>query len=687
MRKTLRAVTPIAIACLGLTALPATAATTALPTAPLDVKVVGTLTGVDLSFTPDPDANDQNLTAYVIHRVVNGVETAFPYDPAYNEMYVWHRSENIPGASYSVSAVNADGEGPATTAVTPAPAHRAITVGHTIRLENQNTRTIAGQIAETGGKQVVPLQQDGLIQIGSYVAASPDGLEVAFARGQQSLWRVRADDPAAVPVKILDGYTGIIRMAWSPDGTRIAFDRLKPTGNSCVEVVATAGGAPVEVGCDLQQPSWTPGGQLVVRDNNSTQLKVVQAQANGAVLDTIDGTTDATQPAVSPDGRWVAYAQGGAPAVVPIGGGTPKLGTATRFRPESVSWAPDGTSLLLAQSYYMSGYSVLKIPVAADGTPGANETVFKTKDVDYLGSAVWQQPRVFVPATPASTSSELRVPFDTSALTGPVTTTCQLDDAAAVPCTSPYVKSGLSQGLHRLVVKAVDAFGQVSVASAEAKIVDTAAPQLNPITPTADVTTASVVTVAYGARDASPIASYDVRWRIAPTAGPYGAYAAIANATKATSVKIGAKAGYEYCVSIRARDVAGNQSAWSADRCFASPADDRAMTVSKGWTRPTNKVFYAGTASQTTTKGVSITYPKVQAKRLFLLATKCATCGQLTVYYNGKRVGTVDLRQKTLQYQAVVLLPVPATLLTGSVQLTTLTTGTTQIDGLAVRKS
>jgi len=682
-------VTPIAVACLGLTAaLPATAATTALPTAPLGVKVVGTLTGVDLSFTPAPDANDQNLTAYVIHRVVNGVETTFPYDPAYNEMYVWHRSENIPGASYSVSAVNADGEGPSTAAVTPAPVHRAITVGQVIRLENQNTWTIAGQIAEQGGTQIVPLLATDPGQIIDYIAASPDGREITFAKGQASLWRVRADDPTAVPVKLLDGHTGIRRLAWSPDGTRIAIERLQPNGSSCVEIIAATGGTPFQVGCSLLSPSWTPSGRLVVRNGDTNRLQVVEAKATGRVLDNIEGTDGGSQPAVSPDGRWVAFAQnGGTPAVIPITGGTAKLGTPTRFAPDSINWSPDGTSLLLAQDYYQVGSHVLKVPVAADGTPGPSESIFKTKEVDSLGSAVWQQPRVFVPASPASTSSELRVPFDTTALAGPVTTTCQLDGAAATPCTSPYVKSGLSHGTHRLVVKAVDGFGQVSVAAAEATIVDTTAPQLTPITPAADVTTASVVTVGYGAKDASPIASYDVRWRIASAAGPYGAYAAIATATKATSVKIGAKAGYEYCVSVRARDVAGNQSAWSADRCFASPADDRAMTVSKGWTRPASSLFYAGTASQTKSQGVSITYPKVQAKRLFLLATKCATCGQLTVYYNGRRAGTIDLRQKTLQYQAIVLLPVPSTVLTGSVQLTTLTTGTTQIDGLAVRKS
>jgi hypothetical protein len=73
---------------------------------------------------------------------------------------------------------------------------------------------------------------------------------------------------------------------------------------------------------------------------------------------------------------------------------------------------------------------------------------------------------------------------------------------------------------------------------------------------------------------------------------------------------------------------------------------------------------------------------------MFLIATKCVTCGGLNVYYNGKYVGAVNLYKATIEYQAVVPLPVPATFLTGSVLLTTRVAGKVyQIDGLAVRRT
>lgn len=201
------------------------------------------------------------------------------------------------------------------------------------------------------------------------------------------------------------------------------------------------------------------------------------------------------------------------------------------------------------------------------------------------------------------------------------------------------------------------------------------------------MTKAATATVTDSGTDNSGIGSYDVRWRIASTAGNFGAYAPVKSGTTATSVSISVAAGYEYCVSVRARDLAGNLSGWTADKCFSRPSDDRLMGAAKGWVRASHRAYYLGTATVTTAKAISVSR-SVQAKRLFLIATKCATCGGLNVYYNGKYVGAVNLYKATTEYQAVVPLPVPATFLTGSVLLTTRATGQIhQIDGLAVRRT
>lgn len=700
MRTTFRAVAPIVLAAVGLTAaLPASAVpapqsvtrAAKLPSTPLDVKLAGTLTGVDLRWTAASDANDDQVTGYNIHRVVDGVDTVLPWQPAWNDVgYQWHESEHIPGATYSVAATNAEGEGQASTPITLPPAHRAITVGHTIWLENGNTRTYAGQIAVPGGQQVVPLAPDGAIQvIGDVVAASPDGREIAFAKGQSSLWRVRADIPHATPVQILDGSSGIIRMAWSPDGSRIAFERLQPNAGSCVGIVAATGGAPIQVGCNLQMPTWSSNSNLIVKDQVSGRLAFVQAQSAGVMTGTIAGTEQGILPSVSPDNRWIAYIDGNAPAIRPISGGTTQRGAATEQRPVGITWSPDGSGVLVTQPITFGGSALLTLPVASDGSLGVSQTIYRTQGIDRIGSAVWQGARVNLGPTSAPMGPALRIPFDTSGLAGPVTATCQLDNTPAVPCTSPYQKSGVPAGSHKFWVRAVDADGHASVAFRYV-LVDVTAPNVRITGPTFDVTKATTATVTYSASDDSglPAASYDVRWRIAPTAGNFGAYAPVKSGTTATSVLIGLAPGYEYCVSVRARDAVGNLSGWTADRCFSRPSDDRAMGASTGWTRASNQAYYLGTATVTTKSGISVSRTSVQAKRLWLIATKCSTCGSLQVYYNGKSVGIVDLSNPSLQYQAIVPLPVPATFLTGSVLLTTRTAGKVyQIDGLAVRRT
>lgn len=698
MRTTFRALAPIMLAAACLTsALPVTAIaapavgtrSAKLPSSPVDVKLASTLTGVDIRWTPAPDANDDAVTGYNIHRVVAGVETVRPWQPAWNDVgYQWHESDRIPGATYSITAVNAEGEGAASTPIPLQPVNRSISVGHTIWLENGNTVTYAGQIADPNGQQVVPLAPDGATQvIGDVVAASPDGLELAFVKGQSEIWQVRADASHGTPVKILDGSSGIIRLAWSPDMSKIAYERLQPDATSCVEIVPRSGGTPVQVGCGLAMPTWSPDGtELIVKDAATGRLARVQPRAGGAILGTYAGTEQGIMPSASPDGRWIGYIDGNAPAVVPVGGGTPKRGTPTEQRPAFISWYPDGAALLMTQPIAFGGSALVSLPVGSDGTVGASQTVYRTQGIDRIGSAVWQGPRAYISPIFGQLGPKVTVLFDGGV---PSLDYCQFDAEPYERCDGVWVRSGVPTGLHTFRIKAVDGEGHASV-SYRVLDVDATAPNVRITGPAFDTTTAPTSTVTYTATDNSgtPVSSYDSRWRIAPTAGNFGAYAPVKSGTAATSVQIGLAPGYEYCVSVRARDALGNVSAWTADRCFSRPSDDAAMGASTGWTRASNPAYYLGTATVTTKSGISVSRSSVQAKRLWLVATKCSTCGSLTVYYNGKSVGVVDLSSPSLQYQALVPLPVTASFLTGSVLLTTRTAGKVyQIDGLAVRRT
>jgi hypothetical protein len=78
----------------------------------------------------------------------------------------------------------------------------------------------------------------------------------------------------------------------------------------------------------------------------------------------------------------------------------------------------------------------------------------------------------------------------------------------------------------------------------------------------------------------SGIASSAVRWQRAPTTGRN--YPASWQHTISRAATIVTARGYTYCFSARARDHAGNTSAWSAARCTTVPSDDRVLTPSGG---------------------------------------------------------------------------------------------------------
>jgi hypothetical protein len=121
----------------------------------------------------------------------------------------------------------------------------------------------------------------------------------------------------------------------------------------------------------------------------------------------------------------------------------------------------------------------------------------------------------------------------------------------------------------------------------------------------------------------------EVEWKVGATA---------ANALLSGS------AGHTYCFKVRARDLAGNVSAWSAETCTALPLDNPAFKHAIGWTKRTDAGYYLNTYSTTTRRGATLTRAGVQAKALVLVATRCPSCGVVKVYWDTgvfKRVSLV----------------------------------------------
>jgi TolB protein len=186
-------------------------------------------------------------------------------------------------------------------------------------------------------------------------AWSPDGSRIAFDKGIYEagdredvlktidVWTVGADGRG--PRNITrDGSAS--SPAWSPGGDTLAFAR-----GDGIFVVPRSGSGRRHVArrADPTVPAWAPDGRRIAFTTPG-EVRIVGANGTGERL-LARGAFSETRAIWSPDGRWLAYAGTSGAAsgvfVVSSAGGRPRL---LSRREEEARWAPDGRRIALVRS-------------------------------------------------------------------------------------------------------------------------------------------------------------------------------------------------------------------------------------------------------------------------------------------------------------------------------------------------
>jgi len=186
---------------------------------------------------------------------------------------------------------------------------------------------------------------------------SPEGSRVAFVSREptstQNIFVMQPDAPGeAVNLGTqLTHYTEsgfISEVVWSPDGTKVAYER-ESGGNRSLSVVAADGSTltPLPIANPGEHPSWAPDGGKIAFSKGSEQVYTTNADGSNAILPVPEAKGH--DPVWQPGGTKIAF-ESLSPAGYPYldvqignysGGGTPLVLTAHQPDWAYPRWSPD----------------------------------------------------------------------------------------------------------------------------------------------------------------------------------------------------------------------------------------------------------------------------------------------------------------------------------------------------------